>query len=279
LKTTVCVNEKKISRTKSLLNRRFDKLLYQKNLPINKVLEWINDYFSFVNDLSDNSEEYLSNTSTFIEDLPNRILLTHPILLDCDVEWKDYLTEDEMIEIDSYQLYKDEKMKSMNILSKFSRELKLNFYSKKFPKISNILLEAEPLIPTLAKNDYKTNLNLFMELHEFMSNGNKGQKIINNSFQITKQPICPFTDDVKELFFYLQKKNPPLNKIHFSYIYVALTETNTIKKGGELKKNYFAWVNMLFTDFKGPIEYHSNTNAYDKIDILKELINDYQKGK
>ena len=278
MKHSICLDSEKINSIRVSLEGRFNQIKIIDDSVTPKIIQWLNDFFSFFNDLKQGV--FISNKNLKLEQWFYWLRETKPLIKEYEGDVRDLLTENEFENLKLYTSYlkiKDNIYEEEKVLLE---EIINDFYLLKLPILKPIFSSIIRGIGVSLKYSYKNKEQLeYLKKHieEFYFDSIND----NTSKKETQKPIKtlvnwhPFhNDDVRDFYIYLESKyNMNEGKITFSAFWKFFKQEGLIDLNEEnrIKQRYFSWINERY-NYKGDekmVKLQTNLDSFDMADFEK----------
>ena len=278
MKHSICLDSEKINSIRESLEGRFNQIKIIDDSVTPKIIQWLNDFFLFLDDL--NKGVFISNENLELEQWFYWLGEIKPLIKEYEGNIRDLLTENEfenLILHTSYCKIKDD-LYNENIVLK--EEIINEFYLLKLPNLKPILSSLIRGIG-VSLNHSNKNKKQFEDLKKHIEEFYFNSISDNTSKNETQNPIKtldnwhPFhNDDVRDFYIYLESKyNMNEGKITFSAFWKFFKQEGLIDLNEEnrIKQRYFSWINERY-NYKGDekmVKLQTNLDSFDMADFEK----------
>jgi hypothetical protein len=284
---SIFLDSEKINSKRESLEGRFNQINIIDESATPKIIQWLNDFFSFLDDLKQGV--FISNENLELEQWFFWLGEIKPLIKEYEGDIRDLLTENEfenLILHTSYCKIKDD-LYNENIVLK--EEIINDFYLLKLPNLKPILSSIIRGIG-VSLNHSNKNKKQFEDLMKHIEEFYFDSISNNTSKKETQTPIKtlvnwhPFhNDDVRDFYIYLESKyNMNDSKNIFSafwefFIQEGLIDLNEKKR---IKQSYFSWINEKynFKDDEKIDKLQTNLEGFDMADYEKHY-DEFERSK
>jgi hypothetical protein len=284
---SIFLDSEKINSIRESLERRFNQIKIIDDSVTPKIIQWLNDFFSFLDDLKQGV--YIFNKNIELERWFDYLNESKPYLYEYRDNIKELLTEEEYenyLLFVSYHKIKEDLYEKNSVLE---TEIINDFYFLKLPILKPISSSIIRGIAVRLKklNKYKKQFeDLKKHIEEFYFDSISD----NTSKNETQNPVIkldnwhPFhNDDVRDFYIYLESKyNMNDSKNIFSafwefFIQEGLIDLNEKKR---IKQSYFSWINEKynFKDDEKIDKLQTNLEGFDMADFEKHY-DEFERSK
>jgi hypothetical protein len=280
---SIFLDLEKINLIRDSLNVKFKQIDINNEGVVIKIIQWLEEFFSFHEDLKNNI--YIINENRKLEIWFYNLNETKPWLRSYEGEEENVLSDKEYKIFKFYIAYFEIKnnlqKKNKSVLEDIINE----FYMVKLPLL-------EPIYSSLIKgisvkltysNNYELHfVNLKNHINEFYFKNISDKSIVkeNLNYNPNELDCYPFQNlEIKNFFLHIEKITTRKTKIFYSYLREFLSSNNMFLDSNLNKQNYYDWINKK-NNLTGNkiVEYQHNLSSQRDYEVtfLSELTN-YEK--